>query len=168
MKLRGLDLVAIRGTDCDWTRFLSETSRWRSQGSKAALMKKAIAVEMDSMISRANIHRFVSGTHHPVAECFPIPSLPLPFLFTRVWEAQRYWKLYQSRHFRVPICVSDSTRWTVYIWLSELWHLLIESLFSMFVLSLYFDGFEFTCFNWVGFFASLVWANNLLQKMRWN
>ena len=49
---------------------LSTTSRFRSQVSKAALMKKAIRVETESMTRNARSHRFCEATQP--TECFAI------------------------------------------------------------------------------------------------
>lgn len=100
MKLSGLGLVPIgepKGT------LFPTTSRWRSQESNAALMKKAIKVETESITRKANSHRFCDATHP--TECFAIRVFGVVYC---EWSPRR--------HFRVSIW-GCCDRWFWYIWL---------------------------------------------------
>lgn len=101
MKLSGLGVATV--CEAELTRF-STTSRWRSQESKAGLIKNAIKVETESSRRRAKSQRLCSATHP--TECFAISS-------GRGSACELHYKL--LRHPRVSIWVSAG--YSLHIWL---------------------------------------------------
>lgn len=102
MKPSGLGADPICAAES--TRFFT-TSTWRSQESKAGLIKKAINVETESIIRRARSQRVCDAAHAP--ECFAISRGKGSVVCELRYEL--------LRHFRVWIRVS--VWWSLHIWL---------------------------------------------------